>query len=117
MIRMPQWMKDKWITALRSGEYKQGRHALKTTDGSYCCLGVLQHVVNGDVERYARDDCTLWDLPKKKPSEAWCLANGVLGGMSWVPKGQSRSLMSMNDTGEYTFDEIADVIEKGVEGY
>lgn len=29
----------KWIEALRSGEYKQGRNQLRTGD-SFCCLGV-----------------------------------------------------------------------------
>lgn len=35
--------KTKWIKALRSGEYKQGRSKLKERTGSitrYCCLGV-----------------------------------------------------------------------------
>ena len=31
---------EKWTTALRSGEYKQGRCKLRSDDG-YCCLGVL----------------------------------------------------------------------------
>lgn len=30
-----------WVAALRSGEYKQGTHHLRSTDNSYCCLGVL----------------------------------------------------------------------------
>lgn len=43
----PEW-KEKWIAALRSGEYKQGYGRLCTIkDGSreYCCLGVLCDVV------------------------------------------------------------------------
>ncbi|WP_441235620.1 hypothetical protein [Bradyrhizobium sp. 930_D9_N1_4] len=33
-------LKAKWVEALRSGEYKQARNALR--DGNrYCCLGVL----------------------------------------------------------------------------
>jgi hypothetical protein len=32
--------KAKWIAALESGEYEQGRNSLKTSDGRYCCLGV-----------------------------------------------------------------------------
>lgn len=38
-------LKTQWITALRSGDYKQGRFALKNVDPGkddvYCCLGVL----------------------------------------------------------------------------
>lgn len=33
-------VKAKWITALRSGEYRQGRGSLREHD-AYCCLGVL----------------------------------------------------------------------------
>jgi hypothetical protein len=34
-------IKAKWVTALRSGEYKKGIYRLHTKDGRYCCLGVL----------------------------------------------------------------------------
>ena len=41
----PEW-KQKWVTALRSGEYKQGfRGVLKDAMGNYCCLGVLEYLV------------------------------------------------------------------------
>ena len=33
-------MKKRWIKALRSGEYEQGREDLKV-DEKFCCLGVL----------------------------------------------------------------------------
>lgn len=52
-IRMPQPLLDKWLAALRSGEYKQAQHRLKVMldDGpGYCCLGVLQMVADGEVE-------------------------------------------------------------------
>lgn len=43
-------IKEDWITALRSGEYKQGTGRLITTDNSgsiaYCCLGVLKKITN-----------------------------------------------------------------------
>jgi hypothetical protein len=34
-------IKAQWVAALRSGEFEQGKTALKTNEGSYCCLGVL----------------------------------------------------------------------------
>lgn len=35
-------VKEKWLKALRSGEYKQGRNTLYNPDtDQYCCLGVL----------------------------------------------------------------------------
>ena len=42
---MKKEIADKWVAALRSGKYSQGRHLLKQVaeEGtiSYCCLGVL----------------------------------------------------------------------------
>jgi hypothetical protein len=43
-----------WTTALRSDKYKQGGGRLKSTDGSFCVLGVLCDTIDpkgwGDVE-------------------------------------------------------------------
>lgn len=36
---------NKWIPALLSGEYKQGRSRLRGTDDTYCCLGVACDIV------------------------------------------------------------------------
>ena len=42
---MDKKIKERWVAALRSGEYKQGKGQLVTPDDSgeltYCCLGVL----------------------------------------------------------------------------
>lgn len=44
-------IKRRWIEALRSGQYKQGRAALrrppygKDTQDTYCCLGVLCDII------------------------------------------------------------------------
>lgn len=37
---MNKEIKEKWITALESGEYLKGDNALRV-DNTYCCLGVL----------------------------------------------------------------------------
>lgn len=37
---MNREVKDKWVVALKSGEYKQGKYFLNGATG-YCCLGVL----------------------------------------------------------------------------
>ncbi len=34
-------LRERWIEALNSGEYKQGKKGLRLANGSYCCLGVL----------------------------------------------------------------------------
>lgn len=40
---MRECVKDKWVAALKSGKYKQGRGQLNGENG-YCCLGVLCEV-------------------------------------------------------------------------
>src|ERR1700722_17051899 len=41
--------KAKWVAALRSGKYKQGRAALHNVSGGMCCLGVLCDIVKDEV--------------------------------------------------------------------
>ncbi len=49
-------IKDRWIQALRSGEYKQGQDYLRDDD-KFCCLGVLcELAVQDDVIEPARQD-------------------------------------------------------------
>ncbi len=44
-MAMDPELKKKWVAALRSGEYKQGRNRLhRKVDNSFCCLGVLCEV-------------------------------------------------------------------------
>lgn len=40
MAKMNESVKARWVAALRSGEYKQGRKELRRGD-EHCCLGVL----------------------------------------------------------------------------
>lgn len=109
-------LKARWLEALRSGRYQQGRGALLHRgdgDEEYCCLGVLGYLCGaskGMLEgNQVLDDVKLED---------------ILG--SWTPdrKGQfpfdptrpethisaQRRLAALNDTGK-SFSEIADYIE------
>jgi len=47
-------IKEKWVEALRSGDYEQGEGALRQEpsrgSNKYCCLGVLCDVVEEEVE-------------------------------------------------------------------
>ena len=52
LLSMKQEVKDKWVEALESGDYTQGRsalHVVRTSDSEpdselFCCLGVLSHL-------------------------------------------------------------------------
>lgn len=46
--RMNPEIKARWVAALRSGEYKQGRGDLRRESGEFCCLGVLCDLFDPD---------------------------------------------------------------------
>lgn len=118
-IRMRKEDWAKWDAALRSGEYVQGIETLHSDDGKYCCLGVLQKVLDGDVERDAGN--YVFDLP----SIDWLNKHAIEFDSSEpvidCSPCQSPYLPSLmetadaaNDTGK-TFVEIADAIKDCVE--
>jgi hypothetical protein len=86
-----EW-KEKWVKALRSGRYQQGRNVLREGD-RYCCLGVLCEAVNRPPPRW-----NMGFLHVATESEA-CLVFS-----------QQSALAGMNDAGT-SFSAIADYIE------
>lgn len=98
---------DKWVEALRSGKYKQGRGLLKGEVG-FCCLGVLCDISN--LSTSERDDMNL---------NTYCGKVNTLPStvMKWAGININRttyrldSLARLNDEGE-SFDEIANLIER-----
>lgn len=99
---------DKWVGALRSGKYKQGRGALHRGD-KFCCLGVLcevleipssDMVVTGEF-RYMGKDIGLPDLAIE--------LSGI--GSDVGEFGEAACLATFNDLG-MTFEEIATIIKK-----
>lgn len=89
---------DKWIAALRSGEYKQAPGKLRVFGPAYCCLGVLCEVLNIEY-----DDNDMW-LPFAAQKVSDMKSN--IGLLS-VETG---SLASLNDRG-MSFNNIANLIE------
>jgi hypothetical protein len=98
-------IRNQWVAALRSGEYKQGKHLLRSTGDRYCCFGVLCEVLGQE-----------WELREGFNTKWSC--NGHSG---WPPDVAAEEvgveyvdmLVSMNDEGR-TFLEIADYIEKNL---
>jgi len=109
-------IKQKWIEALRSGEYSQAKFRLY--DGqSYCCLGVL-------CDLYLKENNQEWTVLSNteenideyyiagqsetlpRPVRGWA---GIEDSMPKTPLGTS--LIALNDDEDYTFSLIADVIE------
>lgn len=108
----------KWVKALRSGKYSQGRRWL-LKDGRYCCLGVacqlaIESGVDVSVKKHPLcDGVTVFDkndgfLPEQVSK--W------LGLLSFDGRFKRiESLTSRNDKGA-TFSEIADLIESEPKG-
>ena len=78
-------LREKWIAALRSGEYRQCTGMLGDGKGAYCALGVLSKV-SGLCMQLA------YDVVGFKPYEASLVA--------W-----------MNDVEHHSFNQIADALE------
>jgi len=98
---------DKWVKALRSGEYEQGRDHLKRAN-KYCCLGVLCEISglskwdgkSSGINSYFHSDALL-------PNEiqTWAKMKSFGGRLR-----NGTTLTSLNDSG-FNFDNIADIIE------
>lgn len=120
---MNKKIKQKWINALLSGEYKQGNNALHINK-QFCCLGVLCDLAekegivtsklydhhNKDVETYSFgcDEQGNDEWEQLPPVVAkWAGINDYIG----LYNNEFPSLAEANDDG-CTFEEIANIIKK-----
>ena len=97
-----------WIAALRSGEYKQGRMMLQSLDNTYCCLGVACKVlIPHDKLKLYHDGVIAGSTPHEQSNAPeWLKRIDGEFGRYW-----GDSLVYLNDTGKYTFEWIADMLE------
>jgi hypothetical protein len=106
-------IKQKWVSALRSGDYQQTQRRLHDENG-FCCLGVL-------CDLYGKENNVEWNLVNNGQNyefqefESYLPSSvrkwaGVEACNPHVNDGES-TLVRLNDTG-CTFRQIADVIEK-----
>jgi len=98
-------LKTKWLTALRSGDYKQGTYELRTFDNNYCCLGVLADVSELG-EWTAERDWLLGGLVRSNH-------HGSLPDDMVAFQAQNK-LIEMNDHFEKSFTQIADWVEENL---
>lgn len=116
-MKMPIELKTKWVKALRSGKYKQGRGRLYDPDTkSFCCLGVLEHIcLNGNVEKYHQDDAPFRTLPSLEFYKSF-----GMGDYDDVVTDE-RALAALNDGSSGRkpkgFRTIANYIVKNIEAY
>lgn len=113
---MNQEIKQKWIDALRSGDYKQTNGRLRQDD-KFCCLGVLCNILFPNYWRFTQSGWTHGACEYVLPSEVIEAAelsdnNPTITGYS-MPDEDDSSLAWYNDAG-MTFEQIAEMIEKNL---
>ena len=106
---MDQELKAKWVTALRSGEYKQTKYKLhRKGSNNFCCLGVLCKVFGLELTEDGED---VVSGPVGASYEA-CIYP-LFSSDKVVADEQITPLIRLNDEGE-PFSAIADYIEKNL---
>lgn len=99
--KLPEDFKQKWVAALRSGEYKQGKYVLycRAID-SFCCIGVAGKIKGVSLEEMEG---------KSNPGSDKVYKSCINLGDSFV-----RTLTLMNDYQGKSFSDIADWIEQNL---
>ncbi len=108
--KLPIKFKEKWLAALRSGDFKKGIFTLHNKEkNTYCCLGVAcrinhkQKVLAGAFidEAVFKKDIDKIRVPKILKGDG---DNNIV----------TEKLSDMNDSGKYSFKQIANWIEKNL---
>ena len=115
---MDAQLKEKWIAALESGEYKQGTGFLRSIKNEFCCLGVLCDVFQKETEKgewqnghFVYGESNNVFLPSYLASEISISSNGLLKTSIECGDLRRYNLAALNDTG-MPFKEIAQVIRE-----
>jgi len=118
---MNSTIKEKWLSALRSGKYKQGKEALRTKENKFCCLGVLCDVYRKETKlgKWDKNHFSNFAFINTKKNNQKFNSLGILpiSVMDWAglkdvnPTFGNETLAKLNDNG-FTFQEIADIIDK-----
>ena len=115
--KLPPEDKEKWVTALRSGHYAQGKKRLRLLSDTYCCLGVyldikdpqgwrldtLEDSVSGKCYMHRLSDYSTALEKENFPGFFVNTSGDDIHGL----------LATANDHGA-TFEQIADWIEKNL---
>ena len=131
---MNQEVKEKWVAALRSGEYKQTKQTLHDKNG-FCCLGVLcdlylkENDLDWQEHNYDPKVLVCFDREDTLPDEVADWADIPTNPYVNVPGYlECVALAALNDGSDYEtpitrdikprdFNQIADLIETAEEFY
>src|SRR5678816_767057 len=109
---MKQDIKDRWVAALRSGEYTQGAGYLNA-NGKFCCLGVLCEIAyqDGIIEKKVITNITYYGKGTGTFTILPMIVTEWAGLPGPNPTVETTSLGALNDLGA-SFQKIADLIEE-----
>ena len=100
---------ERWLAALRSGEYRQTHSGFLRDPVGYCPLGVAAEVAGvGEWKRHREGESVFFDfhvdpdLPEEHKS---------LVGLYGLTKAQCAEITRLNDIEEMTLNQIADHID------
>ena len=123
-----------WVAALRSGDYTQTKKMLhrvtKENENSFCCLGVACDLYKNSVGGgWYLEQADAWNEQAKFKDDEGSSADSdlTLAVMDWLGIANSEgsyyvafnkgsTLTRLNDEENFTFAQIADVIESQPEG-
>jgi len=101
---------EKWLKALESGRYKQGKDKLCDKNGRHCCLGVAARSMRKKFKlesfRYSVEGCGTGLVSFEE------IGLRSSGGKM---RGETSSLITLNDSRGYTFKQIAHFIRENPE--
>jgi hypothetical protein len=108
-------IKERWVAALRSGQYEQGvgylTYKLEDEVNRYCCLGVLCDILSDESDLFTKS----YDPSKShltKYGDSFYELNFSQQDFLKIGLSEIAPLVYMNDTDGKSFNEIADFIEE-----
>ncbi len=118
-------LQTKWLEALESGKFEQGRHLLKNLANQYCCLGVLCEVANvpfivgkpmpdGKPHTGFQDgdeiECAYTPAALSSEIGFHGRAGELVERRSFPPVARLNALTAINDSSALSFKQIAEYI-------
>ena len=98
-------LKQKWVDALTSGTYRQGRRALRDNDDCFCCLGVLCDIV--DPGGWEKTPGSIYSYFIEDGEDNDSVIPDPLREKLGLSLKDQQDLIDMNDEANRSFEEIA----------
>lgn len=109
-----QELREKWLAALRSGDYRQARGDLRKRNGEHglghCCLGVACDLKDPEGWLHPADGDAFVSIGSHAFDDGTGRIDSELREQLGITRGQMFALARANDLGE-SFDQIATRIE------